>query len=494
MPEFLALRRISKFYGGIAALDGLDFGVTVGEVHCLLGENGSGKSTLVKIISGVEQPEPGGEIIIEGEPVRHLTSARASERGIQVIFQDLSLFPNLSVAENIAADRMLRGGALVDRAGISKQAQRAMARVNVSLDLRARVGDLPIAQRQLVAICRALSADARLVIMDEPTASLTRQEVNALLGLVQQLKSKGVSIVFVSHRLDEVLEVAERVTVLRDGRSLGTFGKTEISRAMLSRLMSGKEFHYDPKRIDLESSPSVLSVSGLSRAGEFADVNFSLHAGEVLAITGLLGSGRTELALALFGINPPDSGEIRIADRPVQLRSNRDAIANGIAYVPEDRLSVGLVLPQAIAGNVILTLLHTLSGMLGLFDGAARRETVAHWIRQLSIKAPDVDAAARTLSGGNQQRVVLAKWLARAPRVLILDSPTVGVDISAKDGIYEIIASMSSRGVAVLLISDEIPEALHQSHRVMVMRQGRLVAECVSADTTEQALSEIVNA
>jgi simple sugar transport system ATP-binding protein len=494
MAEFLAMRRISKLYGGIAALDRLDFDVAVGEVHCLLGENGSGKSTLVKIISGVEQPEPGGEIAIDRRAVGRLTSARAAGYGIQVIYQDFSLFPNLTVAENVAASAMTQGGVLFDMAKVRAVAKTAMARVNTSLDVDALVGDLPIAQRQLVAICRALAAKAWLVIMDEPTASLTHHEVDALMRLVAQLKSEGVSIIFVSHRLDEILEVAERVTVLRDGRSLGTFGKSQISKPMLSRLMTGAEFHYTTRRAHFSDVPPVVTVMRLTRAGEYSDISFSIHPGEIFAITGLLGSGRTELALSLFGITKPDSGTIEIDQRAVRLKSNRDAIANGIAYVPEDRLSLGLILPQPIAGNLVLTLLRRLTAWLGLFDRRARDALVADWIRRLAIKAPNVDAPVRTLSGGNQQRVVLAKWLARKPRLLILDSPTVGVDISAKDGVYSVIATMAAQGVAIILISDEIPEALYHSHRVMVMRQGREVRQFVSAETSEQELAEVVNA
>jgi simple sugar transport system ATP-binding protein len=494
VADFLALRGVSKFYGGVVALDGLNFNLAAGEVHCLLGENGSGKSTLIKIICGVERPEPGGIVEIEGVEIPHLTSARANGYGIQVIYQDLSLFPNLTVAENIASDDMMRGSLLIDGAGMRAHAKAAMARVRISLDLDAKVGDLPIAQRQLVAICRALVAKARLVIMDEPTASLTRQEVNALIALVRQLKSEGVSIIFVSHRLDEVLEIAERVTVLRDGRSLGAYDKSQISKAMLSVLMTGKEFHYQPRRMDFSSAAPVLSASRLTRAGEYEDISFVIRPGEILAITGLIGSGRTELALTLFGMTRPDSGELAVGGRPAAMRSNREAIAEGVAYVPEDRLSLGLVLPQSIASNAIVTIMDRLKGLFGLFRRAARDKTAAYWIRQLSIKASDPRAPVRTLSGGNQQRVVLAKWLAMQPRVLILDSPTVGVDISAKDGIYEIIAAMSAEGVAVILISDEISEALYHSHRVMVMRQGKKVSEHVSADTSEQELTEIVHA
>ena len=494
MPTFLELSRISKKYGGVIALHDVDLAVDAGEVHCLVGENGSGKSTLVKIICGAETPEPGGRIGIDGHQYSHLTPAESNRLGIQVIYQDLSLFPNLSVAENIVAAELLHGLRPVDRRGVRAKAVAAMRRIGVALDADALVQDLSIARRQLVAICRAISAEARLVIMDEPTASLTRREVESLLALVRQLKRDGLSIIFVSHRLDEVLSVAERVTVLRDGGKVGTFDAGEMNDKRLSVLMTGKQFVYELKVPRPAGVPPILSVSALSRRDQYGDVSFELRPGEVLGITGRLGAGRTELALSLFGMNPPDGGEIRVDGGPVRLGSNRDAIALGIAYVSEDRLNLGLVLDQPIGANLILTILQRLAGRLGLFRMAELRRTVAQWIRALSIKAPDPEAAVRTLSGGNQQRVVLAKWMARAPRVLILDSPTVGVDVSAKDGIYEIVARLAEAGVGVIVISDEIAEVLYHCHRILVMREGRIAGEYLPASTSEHALMQAVDA
>jgi simple sugar transport system ATP-binding protein len=318
--------------------------------------------------------------------------------------------------------------------------------------------------------------------------------VDALLGLVRQLKQKGLSILFVSHRLDEVLSVAERVTVLRDGRKVGTFDAREMNDKKLSMLMTGKEFVYELKAGDPAGKAPILSVSGLSKQGQFQGISFDLRPGEVLGITGRLGAGRTELALALFGMNTPDAGEIRIDGKPVQLASNHDAAALGIAYVPEDRLTQGLVLQQPIGANIVLSIMERLAGRFGLFRPGAKREAIAGWIRDLSIKAPDPDAPVRTLSGGNQQRVVLAKWMARQPRVLILDSPTVGVDVSAKDGIYEIVGRLAREGVAIIMISDEVPEVLYHCHRIMVMREGRIAAEHAPHDTSEHALLAEVDA
>jgi simple sugar transport system ATP-binding protein len=494
VASFLELTRISKRFGGVAALQDVDLTLEAGEVHCLVGENGSGKSTLIKIISGVQSPEAGGHIVIEGREYPHLTPVESTRLGIQVIYQDLSLFPNLTVAENIAVGRHLGRLRPVDWSAIRATAEAAMKRIDVALDLDAKVEDLSIANRQLVAICRAMAADAKLVIMDEPTASLTRHEVDSLLALVRELKRKGICIVFVSHRLDEVLEVAERVTVLRDGRKVGTFDAREMNDHKLAMLMTGKEFRYDLKDVDLGTRPVVLSLKNLSRAGHYEDVSFDLHQGEILGITGLLGSGRTELALSLFGMNPPTAGEIRLDGKALVLRNNRDAIDNGIAYVSEDRLTLGLVLEQPISHNLVLTVLHKLAGPTGLVPHDKRRATVSRWIQDLAIKVSDPENPVKTLSGGNQQRVVLSKWMATQPRVLILDSPTVGVDISAKDGIYEIVKKLAVEGVAVIMISDEIPEVLYHTHRVLIMRGGRLRGEYLPRRSSEEELRVAVNA
>lgn len=494
MPNFIEMSGISKHFGGVAALSDVALTIAAGEVHCLAGENGSGKSTLIKIISGVQPPDLGGEIVIDGVRQTHLTPSDSTRLGIQVIYQDLALFPDLTVAENISFAQHLSGLHGARWAKLRETAQAVIARLGVQLDPAARVGDLSIAQRQLVAICRALAADARLVIMDEPTASLTRTEVDTLLGITRELKRRGIAVVFVSHRLDEVLEIAERVTVLRDGRRLGTWDAQEMTPARLGTLMTGHEFDYEISVPDLSAAPVVLSVRNLSRTGDFEDVSLDIRAGEILGLIGLLGSGRTELALSLFGMRPAESGEIRLNGKPVMLRSNRAAIDEGIAYVSEDRLSLGLVLEQPIAANIILSTLDRLTGTGGLLNRERTGATIGHWIEQLGIKVSNPENAVRTLSGGNQQRVVIAKWLATNPRVLILDSPTVGVDINAKDGIYAIVKSLAAAGMAVLMISDEIPEVLYHSHRILVMQSGRLKAEYHPADITETALREAIDA
>jgi simple sugar transport system ATP-binding protein len=369
-----------------------------------------------------------------------------------------------------------------------------MEKIGVDLDPETKVSDLSIAGRQLVAICRALSADAKVIIMDEPTASLTRHEVDSLIKLVSDLKRSGICIVFVSHRLDEVLEIADRVTVLRDGAKVGTFAGEAIDGRKLSHLMTGQAFDYQVQTRDVTASPVVLEVDGLSRDGDYQDVSFQLRAGEVVGLTGLLGSGRTELALSLFGMNPPDRGKVALQGRPISLKTNGGAIDLGIAYVSEDRLTLGLILDQSIAANITLTVLERLAGTFGLIRARARRNHVARWIADLAIKVSNPENPVKTLSGGNQQRVVLAKWMATSPRVLILDSPTVGVDISAKHGIYEIIQRLAREGVAILMISDEIPEVLYHTNRVLVMREGRLTIDVPAEQTTEDALRQAVNA
>jgi simple sugar transport system ATP-binding protein len=330
--------------------------------------------------------------------------------------------------------------------------------------------------------------------MDEPTASLTRHEVDALIRLVSDLKRHGICIVFVSHRLDEVLEIAERVTVLRDGRKVGTFAADSIDDSKLSHLMTGKAFEYQVQAADPAAGAVVLEVEDLCRDGDYHDISFQLRTGEVVGLTGLLGSGRTELALSLFGMNPPDRGSIALDGRRIALNTNADAIDIGIAYVSEDRLTLGLILEQSVAANTTLTVLERLAGAFGLISAGARQAHVARWVAELGIRISNPDNPVKTLSGGNQQRVVLAKWMATNPRVLILDSPTVGVDISAKDGIYEIIRRLAREGVAVLMISDEIPEVLYHSHRVLVMRDGRLTTDVPADSTSETALRAAVNA
>ena len=490
---FLKLENIGKRFGGTVALDAVDWSVNPGEVHCLVGENGSGKSTLIKIVAGVHRPDVGGRIVIDGTAFDHLTPYQAKKLGIQVIYQDLSLFPNLSVWENIAIDREL-GAPLsaVRRKAMRTIATEVLASLDAHLPLNAIVGQLAVAERQIVAICRGLAAKAKLLFMDEPTSSLTHHEVVRLLEIVRRLKELGLAVVFVSHRLEEVVALAERVTVLRDGRKVDTLPAAEVDDHRLAELMTGSRINHTVKARKLDGRDPVLEVKGGGRSGEFTDVSFALHSGEVLGIIGLMGSGRTELAIALFGMTHFDHGEILLDGEPLRLRSNQDAIRAGIAYVSEDRLLLGLNLRQSIVDNAAITMLDRLANGCGLVPPRRRSGLAAEWITRLGIKASNIGAAVHTLSGGNQQRVVLAKWLATNPKILILDTPTAGVDIRNKQGIYDIIRKLSDEGVAILLISDEIPEVYFNADRILHMREGRLVGEYVPGATSETLLSEAI--
>ena len=491
----LRLRGVSKTFGGLRALDHVDFEVREGEVHCLAGENGCGKSTLIKIVTGVHAPDPGAEIALFGARQDGITPTRARAAGIAVIWQDLALFPHMSVAENIAFDEMVGGWPRpVARRALRARAASMLDRLGVSLDLDAALADLPIAERQIVAIARALMGDARLVFMDEPTASLTQSETDALLAVVRTLSEGGVAVVFVSHRLAEVLDVAERVTVLRDGKLVGVYPTAGMTQGRLGELMTGTVLETGMSARDRADAPAVLEVEGLSRAGEFEDVSLTIRAGEVLGLTGLIGAGRTELAHALIGMARPDAGEIRLDGTPIRPRSIRDAIAAGIAYVSEDRLSLGLIQPQSIADNAVMAVIDRLESPPGLLSSGRRGALVRHWIDALAIKAGRPSDPVSTLSGGNQQRVVLAKWLATEPRLLILDSPTVGVDVGARAGIFRIVRDLADKGLAILLISDEVTEVLAHADRVLHMARGRIVGAHDPRATDPAALEAAIYA
>ncbi|WP_313162745.1 sugar ABC transporter ATP-binding protein [Kosakonia cowanii] len=493
---FITLENISKQFPGVLALDKVNLTLKKGEVHCLAGQNGCGKSTIIKVISGVYHPEKGGSIELDGKLFHQLSPQLSAHYGIQVIYQDLSLFPNFSVAENISLHRYLPGGDIwVRRGAMRKQALAAMARIGVRLDPDKKVEKLSIADRQLVAICRAIAAEARLVIMDEPTASLTRQEVNGLLRVVNELKAAGICVVFVSHRLDEVMEVADRISVMRDGKLVGTWPASELDSHELAYLMTGQRFHYSPlPEKPPVDQPPMLELRHLSRKGKYRDINLSLRSGEIVSIVGLLGSGRTELCMSLFGMTRPEDGEIRINDKPVKMRNNHDAIRHGIGYVSEDRLTQGLIMEQSIYDNTIVTVFDKLHTRSGLLDHAKAGQLVKDLIGNLNIKVSDPQLPVKTLSGGNAQRIAIAKWVATQPRILILDSPTVGVDIANKEGIYQIARQLAEQGMAVLMICDEIPEAYYNSHRVLVMRRGELVAEFNPHRCSEEEIAEVVNA
>ena len=491
---FLEMKNISKRYAGVQALDSVDFNIMHGEVHCLAGTNGSGKSTIIKIISGVEKPDEGSEIFIEGEQSLNRTSIDSIHQGIEVIYQDLSLFPNLTVAENIAlTDVIAERKKIINAADYKKTAKKAMSRIGVNIPLDAHVEELSIADQQLVAICRALTGDLKLLIMDEPTTALTRKEVNSLLAVVNDLKSKGISTLFVSHKLDEVMEIAERVTVIRDGKKIGTWPASELDSRKLEFQMTGENFEYTHNREVVSGSEPVLQVKNLSKTDNFRNISFDVLPGEIVGITGLLGSGRTELAMSIFGMNPADSGEIVLDGKKVKLASVKTAIKHGIAYVPENRLVQGLVMEQSVSKNTVITIIERMLKKLRLIDHSKKNRTIDELVDKFKIKVPSIDAAVSTLSGGNQQRVVLAKWLATKPKLLILDGPTVGIDVAAKGSIHESIKQLASEGLGVIIISDEVPEVMNSCHRIFVMNRGEFISEFITRDVQESEILDCIS-
>lgn len=491
---FLAMKQISKHYAGVTAIDKVDFEIHEGEIHCLVGENGSGKSTLIKIISGTVNADPGSIIEINGEAIHSHHAIDAIDQGIEIIYQDLSLFPNLSVAENIALGEFVGNHRrVINWKELNQIAEKAMARIGIQLPLEAIVREIPIADQQLVAICRALTREIKLIIMDEPTASLTRREVDALLSVVMDMKSKGISTLFVSHKLNEVFQIADRISVLRDGKMIGVFPSSEMNEEKLTHLMTGKKVTYQNYFHPNDSLEPILECRELNRKSEYKDISFKLYPGEILGITGLLGSGRTELALSLFGITQPDKGSILINGKEVKIRSIQDAMRFGIGYVPEDRIAQGLVNVQPVSCNVIITIIDSLVNRFNLLDKQKKQESIQKWVNDLAIKVPSLDSPVQTLSGGNQQRVVLAKWIATNPKVLILDGPTIGIDIAAKFAIHEIIRDLAKRGIAIILISEEIPEVHNTCNRVLVMRKGCILKEFNTSQVSMDSIQEYVD-
>jgi simple sugar transport system ATP-binding protein len=486
---FLEVRGISKAYEGVQALDDVSLSIGRGAVHCLVGENGSGKSTLIKTIGGVVTPDS-GEFIIDGKHLQRLSTIESIREGIQIIYQDLSLFPNLTVAENISINQMVeRGTNLIDWKEIRSIAERALGELGEDLNLDDMVEDLSVARKQVVAIGRALTQNARLIIMDEPTSAITREEVDHLFEVIYRLKAQGIAILFVSHKLNEVFEIAETVSVLRDGKLVGDYKASELNNDKLTFLMTGQTIVYEPYTMDaqLASAPPILEVRNLTRKGEYSDVSFAIRRGEVLGITGLIGSGRTEVALSVCGLNRPDSGEILVDSQPVAIESPRKANRLGISYLPEDRLTQGLFQHQSIGDNTVIAILRRILNRMGLIDSVEKRRVEDHWVRELAIKTPSTQAPASSLSGGNQQRVVIAKWLAMEPKVFILDGPTIGIDIGSKSNIHEIIRNLARGGMAIVMISDEIEELRDNCNRILIMRKGRIVGEIADPTGVDEA-------
>jgi simple sugar transport system ATP-binding protein len=488
----LRVQGIVKSFGGVQALKGVSLEIGAGEIHCLAGENGSGKSTLIKVISGVHEPDA-GSIEIGGRSFSRLTPMEAIALGVQVIYQDFSVFPNLSVMENLALNmELMDSRKLMNYRRARSIAAHAVSLIGFDIDLDERVENLSVADRQLIAICRALLQNSKLIIMDEPTSALTKKEVRALFGVIKNLQSRGISILFVSHKLDEVFEISERYTILRNGENAASGSTQDLDRKTFAFHMTGREFSEESYRPAGPVGNPVLSVKGLTLRGSYADISFDLSPGEILGITGLLGSGRTELVETLFGISKPDAGTIEIGGRPARIRSVKAAIRRGIGYVPSDRLTEGLFQPQTIERNIVVAVLARLSSrLLGILRRKSVAETTARWISELSIATRDPSLPVRTLSGGNQQKVVLARWLANDLKVLILNGPTMGVDIGSKYDIHTLMRRLAASGLAIIVVSDDLPEVLACTSRIVVMRDGAFVQELDPASTTEARLGEL---
>ncbi len=469
---FLKLTGIRKSFGGVHALKGVDLEVRKGEIHCLAGENGCGKSTLIKAISGVHSVDS-GRIEIDGNQVEKLKPIDAIQMGIQVIYQDFAVFPNLTVAENIALNgEVLRGKKTVNWKQVKKTAKEAMALVGANLDPDMRLEMLPVAGKQMVAICRAIINDCKLLILDEPTTALTDKEVQKLWKVIRGLKEHGIAIVIVNHKLDEIYAIADHLTILRNGSFVSTGKIAEYDEERFTRDMTGHDVDHAKYRPVL-SKEEVFRVEHLSLKGRFEDVSFSMNKGDVLGITGLLGSGRGEIGEALFGITPPESGKIFLNGNEIKVNSVNDAIQNRIGYVSEDRLTEGLFINKSIQDNMMAASIQRYFHGIKLDTSEMSRAT-ASLIEKLGVVAPGGDVPVRTLSGGNAQKVVIAKWLNTNPRLFILNGPTVGVDIGAKAEIHSILRELAKEGIGIIVISDDMRELLQNCNKIIVMRNGRI--------------------
>ncbi len=491
MSEYvLELKNISKRFGGVEVLHGVSFGLRPGEVHALLGENGAGKSTLIKVITGIHQADA-GEIYLNDKKVHFDNPLQARLAGIAAIYQELSLCPDLNVAENIFLGRQpTTFGGRIDWPKLYDEAGRLLTSLGVHLDLKTKARNLSIAQMQSVEIARAFSLNARILIMDEPTSSLTLNEVAELFGLVRRLRSEGTAIIFISHRLEELFEVADRVTVLRDGSYVETRQVKDVTRDELVRLMVGRTISNLFPKQEVQPGEIALKVEHLSCAGIFEDISFEIHKGEILGMAGLVGAGRTDVARSIFGVVPPTGGTIEVDGRQVEISTPQQAINLGLAYVPEDRQLHGLISAMDITSNISLPILQQYTRQGWLMD-KVERGAAFQAAQQMEVRANSIWQLARTLSGGNQQKVVLAKWLSTKPRILILDEPTRGIDVGTKAAVHALMSKLAAEGLAILMISSELPEVLGMSDRILVMHEGHMTALFNRADATQE---KIINA
>jgi len=487
----VSMRGVSKAFSGVRVLNNVQFDLVSGEVHALVGENGAGKSTLMKILAGIYAKDV-GEILLEGKPVDIASPRSAQGHGISIIHQELNLMPHLSAAQNIFIGREPRRfGLLVNDEQLNRDAQQIFGRMHLKLDPRTVVGTLTVAKQQMVEIAKALSFESSVLIMDEPTAALNGEEVGDLFNIIRSLKAHGVAIVYISHKMDELQQIADRVTVMRDGQYVGTVPMAETSLQKIIGMMVGRELGDVSNHAPATSGNDVaLEVRHLNRGKVIRDVSFSVRKGEILGFAGLMGAGRTEVARAVFGADRIDSGEIFVHGKQVSLRSPKHAVTEGVGYLSEDRKNFGLATGLDVENNVVMSSLKRFLKFGGFVDVARTRATASEYVKQLQIKTPSVQKQVKLLSGGNQQKIVIAKWLLRNCDVLFFDEPTRGIDVGAKSEIYKLLDALAAQGKAIVMISSELPEVLHMSHRILVMCEGRITGELPGRTATEEAIMQ----
>jgi ribose transport system ATP-binding protein len=493
MTPLVTIRDLDKSFPGVNALKKARFDLVPGEVHALMGENGAGKSTLMKILAGIYRKDA-GEICIDGVPVDIPSPRAAQDLGISIIHQELNLMNELTAAQNIFIGREPRRamGLLLDEEALNRAAVEVFERIHLRLDPRVEVGELTVAKQQMVEIAKALSFRSKVLIMDEPTAALNNAEIAELFGVIRQLKAEGVGIVYISHKMDELKEISDRVTVMRDGEYVGTVPTASTSVDTIISMMVGRSLTETKTEVpDLSSHDVVLEVRNLRRSNSIRDVSFKLRKGEILGFAGLMGAGRTEVARAIFGADPLDGGEIVVRGKPVTIRSPKDAVRLGIGYLSEDRKRFGLATGMDVAANIIMPCLNRFLSMNMFLKSRAIRDTARSYIARLRIKTPSEAQEVRFLSGGNQQKIVIAKWLARDCEILFFDEPTRGIDVGAKNEIYKLLNTLASQGRAIVMISSELPEILRMSHRIAVMCEGRLTGELSAEGATQEDIMRL---
>jgi ribose transport system ATP-binding protein len=488
--KVLEMKNITKTFPGVKALDKVNFSLRKGEVHALLGENGAGKSTLMKVLNGIHKRDE-GEIILKGEPVEFESTKEAQNAGLAIIHQELELIPHLNVAENIYLGREDRNGIFVNYKKLYQNTEEVLDMLGVQIDPRAKIKDLNIGSQQMVEIAKAVSQNAEILVMDEPTSSLTNQEIEILFELIERLKEQEISIVYISHRLEEVFEICDRVTVLRDGEFVGEVETAETDEDQLIKMMVGRTIEDRFPKMQFNPGEEILRVENLSVPDKIIEASFSLRKGEILGIAGLMGSGRTELAKAVFGVYKERTGDIYFGGQKLEINSPADALDNGISYLSEDRKDEGLVLGLPVADNISISVLTTMLKAHTFINAAAEKELAQKYIEDLSIKTPSEMQLVKNLSGGNQQKVVISKLLSTKPKVVILDEPTRGIDVGAKREIYNLMQDLVDNGVGVILISSELPEVLNLSSRILVMHEKEIMGELDAADADQEEIMQL---